>query len=380
LLRIYKVNFLLIPIVLVSFVGLISFGQYNVFPAASIFEAVAFLIVGWLSWRMSEQIAILSVFIFIYISYFYARAIFTSEANLFDIIVATKAFIYLLLIGLATGKKILMPLKLERLFNILLVVFLVKYLYSIIFSLDDRPGVFTENNFELMTLFILAIGVKALRGNLYKAEIFALLFITALSGSRSGAIELMFLIFLGIHFNYDIKLSLYKRLPTLAMLLIVVVVGFFILDSRSSGGIEAIDRYRFLMLFIDETSSWSIWQWAVGSAPLTALSSSTCSSLYYYQQLFSFNGDGSCYSVIFHSMLLRAVFDHGLLSLLFINFFLWKVLKKSGYNSKTIVQVIGVLAINGLSVSSFNSIFAVLPIMLLVMVNMSEKLRISRAC
>jgi hypothetical protein len=73
--------------------------------------------------------------------------------------------------------------------------------------------------------------------------------------------------------------------------------------------------------------------------------------------LFSRSGNGTCYSVVFHSFLLRAIFDHGILGLVFIIFSAYKLLVVSGVRKGAAVVFVAIVIINGLSVSSFNNLF-----------------------
>jgi hypothetical protein len=95
-----------------------------------------------------------------------------------------------------------------------------------------------------------------------------------------------------------------------------------------------------------------------GAFPLTPLSPGSCGSLAFYEILFSKTDPGVCYSVIFHSFLMRAVFDHGLLGLVLLYGLLWLGLRRSGMVVRDALALLGLITLSALSVSAFNSVFA----------------------
>ena len=119
-----------------------------------------------------------------------------------------------------------------------------------------------------------------------------------------------------------------------------------------------------MMVFVDEVRYWPAWKFLFGSMPLTPLSSASCSSLAYYHDLFSFSGDGRCYSVILHSYFLRVIFDHGIIGLAFLLLFMMISLRKSGYAKNEVFVFLGIICSSALSVSAMNSVFVSLAIAL----------------
>ncbi|WP_216073902.1 hypothetical protein, partial [Acinetobacter baumannii] len=91
--------------------------------------------------------------------------------------------------------------------------------------------------------------------------------------------------------------------------------------------------------------------------PITALSPESCRSLSFYDVLFSYSGNGSCYSVILHSYFFRVIFDHGAFGLVLLFSFLAVALRKYGYSKMDVGVVIGILSASALSVSAMNSVF-----------------------
>jgi len=145
----------------------------------------------------------------------------------------------------------------------------------------------------------------------------------------------------------------------IGFILFGVVIAVFI-DRLDGRAVESIDRFKFLNNFVIETKGWRLIDYIIGAPRLSPLSENVCDNLRYYSSLFSLSGDGSCYAVIFHSYILRAIFDHGVLGLLMLFYVVFYKLKISGYTQKDSLVFIAVLLLNGLSVSSFNSVYFVL--------------------
>lgn len=364
--RVHSIG-ILATILFLAVAGMLSPKLFNYLPATLLMEMLFILIALGIKLRLNSHLFFLSIITLGYVFYYTLFGLVVADANVLDVATSVKAFIYLIIIAYLANKMVLKVNTLEIIFKALMYIFLVKYGYSRILGLSERPGVFTENNFELMFVYIIAAGLWQLRGYTKPTEMLILILIAGLSGSRSGVLELLWLAFIGRR-SKNLKINVDRRMNYLTPVLFaaILLISYFIISSRSVGGLEEIDRFKFLLLFLDETKDWSVGQWLVGSNPMTALNSYTCDALAYYENLFSYSGDGRCYSVIFHSMLIRTIFDHGILGLFFIFYFIWRVMRTSFYDGKTIGSVIGILLINALSVSSFNSVYASLAIGILV--------------
>ncbi|MDO5978841.1 hypothetical protein [Flavivirga spongiicola] len=148
----------------------------------------------------------------------------------------------------------------------------------------------------------------------------------------------------------------------------LLLVAYIIMKDRTGGGldIEKMDRFRFFLVFLDEIKSWNFINFLFGNERITSLSCESCEKLSWYKNSFSYKNDGSCYSVILHSYLLRVILDHGIVGLSVILLFLTRVLRYSGITLKDSFVVIGIVVINGLSVSSFNSVFFVMGLLFVI--------------
>jgi hypothetical protein len=150
--------------------------------------------------------------------------------------------------------------------------------------------------------------------------------------------------------------KIYKTILFLAGFIFIFLLIFLVFSSRGDN-IEKIDRYKFMLIFFQETHDWSFFQYLTGAPRITSLSDLASKQLSFYEGLFSYAGDGNCYSVILHSYLLRIIFDHGIIGLVCVIFFTYEILKMSCIDKKIIWVTISILIFNGLSVSSFNSVF-----------------------
>ncbi len=298
-------------------------------------------------------------------------AVELNGVHILDFLLAYKIFIYLPLLAFLTNERFFSRSSVEKLFILLLITFFVKYSSDQVFSISSRPVVFRENNYELMFLAVMFYLYTFFTPN-RKPPILVLLLVLAiffLSGSRSALAILMAIIVL-IYFK-DIKS--YSIIPAIFIFLISLVTFLLVFfDRMDERGVESIDRLRFFLVFVSETNSWSFINYLIGAERISALSEYGCHSLKDYPDLFSFKEDGSCYSVIFHSYILRVIYDHGIIGFLFILFAVYKLLSLKGYPKKFIFATVIVFLLNALSVSSFNSVFFALSMVVLLGVNKTE--------
>ncbi len=301
-----------------------------------------------------------TIVIFVYIigSLIYATQIHSHY--ILDFFLIYKSFIYLFFLTLIVGKIVLNKNNIKIFINIIFILFLLKYSLSHLFNFIHRPFIYTENNFEIM--FIATLYLYVSLNYKEKKGIYLLLFgiITFLSFSRSGIGIFVFVALM----SYINKISIKLVIGALFMSPILIFLMYFIFVSRGDG-IENLDRLNFLRVFFNETSHWTAMEYFLGSPRITQLDYSSCQELSFYEVLFSKSGNGDCYSVIFHSFILRVIFDHGILGFIFILYVTFKLLTLSNIPKKTTYIFIGIFVLNGLSVSSFNSVFFPLSMILL---------------
>ncbi len=337
--------------------GLATYSDYNILPATPIFELVLFATAALLIRKPRKKIAFFLFISFFYVSLSFAYSAFITGTHILDYAQAYKAFIYIIPLCFFYRRKVFSSDQLCVFVKVLLIFFLLKYSYSIVLNVNERmgsrPAILVENNFELIFLITVFYIASPFLGKTKNFWFLVLAIITVISGSRSSLGALM-IAFAGIYLNrLTIKTAFY-----LFLFLLLTIVVFFIFYSRLEGGdIESIDRFRFMLIFIEETKNWGLPNYAFGTAPVTPLSGTSCSLLGYYQTLFSYSGDGSCYSVILHSYIMRALFDHGLVGLAFLFLFIYRALRGCEYSPFQALCIIGIYFSSALSVSAMNSVF-----------------------
>jgi len=311
--------------------------------------------------------------IIFYLIYYYFISISIKNQTLEDTIYPTKFLFYFILFYFIKNfeKQFISMRHLEKFGNIVIYIFLFKYLASSVTDYSVRPTLFIENNFELLMPLIISAGIWGFRGFVKLHEIIFLFIIIYLSKSLSSTLEFLALFVFSVN-----KIQLYgdrflelkkNHLVRIILYLIPISILLLVLAQRSISvsSFENIDRYRFFMVFLNEAYSWHWTNWIFGTPPITPLSSSACSELSFYSGLFS-KREGSCFSVILHSMNLRIVYDHGILGFLLTYLLLWNLLKNSFFKN-VFHSIFAILLINGLSVSSLNSIYFAIPLSILLL-------------
>ncbi len=300
---------------------------------------------------------------YLVLSYIYAVEM--RGANAEDFLLIYKCFIYLFFLSFVAGKKLMTFEATNRLLFVLMGLFFVKYVAMIVVKGDDRPILYMENNFELMLLYALYL----IRFTVTKKNALPILgfigLITILSLSRSSL--LMYCVVVLYAFA-----ELYKKLRVFILPAAIVLLGgvIMLIFSQRDSSIEEIDRFKFMMVWWSQVKDWDLYQWLVGAPRITNLSPGACRFFYHWiDSLFSRSGNGTCYSVVFHSFLLRAIFDHGILGLVFIIFAAYKLLAVNGVRRDVAWVFVSLVIINGLSVSSFNNLFYAMSTVFLMTTN-----------
>ena len=334
-------------------VGVVSAGQWNALPAESLLEVV---FIAATALCLSRPDGSARKFLLVSVAYLTGKTllfVLGGGDQWYDFVQAYKAFFYLLGLAFYIRRRLFDGPRLAKVVALLLVACLVKYGYSQLLGWDSRPGLYGENNYELIMIIGLFWVSSPYMGRRRPVLFLVLTLVVLLSGSRSAALALVLL--------YAVMyLRLRNRLWPLHVLGIAVVGAAVIalFAARDSQGLEAIDRYNFLQIFLNEVHGWPPWEFLTGSYPLTPLSPQSCTDLSFYQSLFSHADPSVCYSVILHAYLLRGIFDHGLIGLVVLYGLLWFALRRSGAGARDIVLLLGVLTISGTSVSAFNNVFA----------------------
>lgn len=279
-----------------------------------------------------------------------------------DFLYSDKYFIYLAILGIFASSRTIEAKTIKFLLIAFLSGCLIKYGYSQLLRIDDRPKLLLENNYEqmmLLTLFAIHTAIERWYGRRPPHYFVALLVIVvALSGSRSALIALL-----------PILVHLYAK-PTIAhillLLMIVPIVSVLVLVifEMRVGASGHIDRVAFFEVFTDEVRRFDIWNYIIGMKPLSPLSSQSCHQLSYYQSLFSAQDNGLCYAPVLHSYMLRSFHDHGILGALlpFSAIFFFLGTRNYTKTEKLVILSIGFLC--GFSVSGIGANFVAFPLAL----------------
>lgn len=366
-------NITLLLFLILCISGLFSMLQathrYNILPSNLMVECSILFFTFLYITSLNKKIMFFTIVVFIYLLYTFIKGIIFDKINIFDYIIAYKAFFYIFILSFFIKKDIYSKEFLFKLLRMLLIFFFIKYFVSVATKIELRPGVFTENNFELMFILILFyLEYILLNKKINLLNTFLLVCIFILSGSRSGIATLGFLFFMMYAFKLDKKI-----LIRLIFVVLIFAIIIFIFMQRGQV-ITSTDRFRFFMFFLYDIKDWGLINFLFGSnGVLVPLSDFTCNELSYYDSLFSHKGDGSCYSVIYHSYILRAVYDHGLAGLFFICTFYFYALKISKFSTWQSLTILGIILLNSLSVSAFNNVFIIVAIIFVLGVNKNDK-------
>ncbi|EPF5080520.1 hypothetical protein ACSSTY_001000 [Vibrio cholerae] len=344
-----------------SLSGIVSYNSYNLINADISFEVLILLSFLLIKKQISESAIIYLTVLYLIYSFFMSQI---RGANEIDFLLAYKSFFYIIILSFFCGKDLFYEDDVKKLYHMLLVFFFIKYVLWHIISHSDRPGLFSENNFEILFLLLLTIAIYRLNERLNLFEIMALTSIIFLSGSRSGSLAfLVMLIFL-----YIKEISLSTLIKLFMIGIISVGVGVIFILRMDINNLESIDRFVFLQSLLLSIKDFSIIEYFWGTKPLTTLPPVVCSQLSYYDVLFSKNNDGTCYSVVLHSYLLRTFYDHGIVGIIFSFYALNRFLIRSNIEIRIRLATISIIFINGLSVSALNTVYCTLGLIILLSV------------
>lgn len=340
-------TFALVTFFLISFVFMFLDRSVHFILAFDLFISLSIL---FFRINLSSFIQLILVVLYLFYNVSFVLLNYGPE-YLRDLFITIKFLIYFSILLCIYRQEVISRDSLNRIVNILLFLFMVKYVIMRVLG-EPRPSLYTENNFELCFLSILYI-VNVYSGYSSKFKFLILVSIILISGSRSAVLGL-FLIYL-----YEFKplkgsiVNLTVKLIFLGMLL--GILGFVIMSRMTAGGVEEVDRYVFLMAFIQSVKQFSFLELLIGAPPLTALAPEICQRLEFYQPLFSSVDPNTCYPVILHSFWFRIILEHGIVFTSIFLILIFKVLLSKGFSVRISLYVLALLGINGLSVSSYNS-------------------------
>ena len=303
---------------------------------------------------------------FLYILFSYIYAVGWQGANVLDFLLIYKCFVYLFFLTFLVGKQFMSFVTTNRALVIIFSLFFLKYLFAIVIRGHPRPILYMENNFELMFVYALYLIRYMVTKEKYLYWLAFAGLITILSLSRSSLLMYSVLVLFVIYDSFK-----KTRVFIIPGALMVLGIAVYMIFSARSDSIEDVDRYRFMLVWWSQVKDWDLFSWLFGSPRISRLSSGACSYMNYFKMMFSKSGDGTCYSVVLHSFLLRIIYDHGILGLVFVIFAVYQCLVKSGIRRDVILVFITIVIINGLSVSSFNNLFFAISMVFLMTTNIT---------
>jgi len=352
-------------ILLVGGIASVPFlGSYSPLPMTALLDAWVVVFAVTLLPRLSKGnfgvLAVLAVYGFTRIFFVVA-----SEAPVVDALQAYKWILYLLLLVVAVDRKWTKSNLLVRTTIVLIGLALLKSLATrLILGAGERPGLFTENNYEIALFAGLIAVVYSRLGRYRLLVVLALAGLTLLAGSRSGSVAVVGLVVYALS-QSRVRDSFIRYLGVLSLFL-MAAIPVIIFQSRAAVS-TSIDRLNFLEVFFNEVSEWGPLEWIFGSTPITPLSDAACQHLSYYQLLFASDGSGQCYSVILHAFILRVLFDAGIFGLLLAFGVAFYLMRKARVRTALLVCLMFIAVTNSLSVSGLNNAYVALPIALAIL-------------
>lgn len=367
--RIYFSNVLIGVLCLFAVISFFQFVGFYLYSDTYI-EAVLLALLGLGALSFQPRFLAIQTALTGYVVVCGIYAVLFGETFYLDFALSYKAIFFLILLGMLVKKKFFSERLYLSLYWFLLFCFFLKYLGSVLILSFGRPFLFVENNFELLFLAILVMYKFLLVQRISLSEWIVIFMIAVLSGSRSGFFQLI-VVFSACYFRWDLRI---KTLGIYVLLSALGVAFAFVMLSRLDTGsaFEDIDRYRMLLLFFSETSSWNFWDYFFGSPRMTPLNPDACRAMFYNEDLLSLSGDGSCYSNIFHSFILRGIFDHGILILFLMHAILYQILRAAEISPFHSLVIVFLFVFNGLSVSGLNNVFGLLGVALITTVFKDE--------
>jgi len=342
--------------------GFLSFGRAHIFDVSGFIDiaSFAFVLANIRSISRTQLIILCLVIPVIFYSF---SVVFFDAKNLVDYLIIIKPLVYLALLYCLDFKSGIGKRGFTPFVKIIFFLFFVKYLFSVILGLNVRPLLLRENNFELMFIFALYCIFLFSPLKLGRLFHFFVLGIVALSGSKSGLIIYLFLGILYSIYNLGIKS---RSIAIIITITIIIMIGLITkLPNSLLLEIQAVDRFAMAVVSWREFQGLSLIEWVLGKPFITPLMTSSCSALYFYPGLFSHAGDGSCYSVILHMFNFRAIYDYGLLGTLIIWLGVYDIFTRILKDRRMSIIITVTFMLNGFSVSSINSSFFLLTVIVL---------------
>ncbi len=354
-----------------AFLEFLGVFQSNIINPTNVLEITFFLLCAYNFRPENVKLAITSLILFIAgISLILLSR--TVEVPYFESIRAYKWLFFLSALIVIKKELQLSDAFVRKIYLTLLFSISASYIIQTVLNgLDSRPTLIIENNYEcalLIGLFVVNISNANLSLSRKNLTVNAVLVLTILMSQSRSALITLVLVALVIFLKSE---NSKKRIfPGIILVIGCVSLVIYTFNNRGTS-LGNLDRFRFLNLFLGEFEAKSNISKFFGNWVIQPLNPEVCIQLRFYSSLQDNEILGSCYSVVFHSYLIRAVHDFGLLGTILIFFsygkFLYSRLEK---NAATCLFFIAVT--NSLSVSGINNVYVVLPMMIALLSNSSS--------
>ena len=345
----------------VAFIGYSKYTYIDIRPFADVLIAIILTIAA----ARNKTFIRLNAYLFIYlvfILYIIISIFLNFKFSYFSHYLITLKQILYVSIFIFASQTIIKCIRLRyllSLYQILLLFALTKYSVSLVFELNDRPLLFTENNFEIpffaiLYCFLLPSFHKPSR------EFLLIVLLVALSGSSSGLLVLIFVTII----TFEKHLDAFRIIIISPVIITLIGVGLF---AKFSNGLEAIDRFHYLLAAFETLSVRDGIGIAFGY--IGPLEKESCDALNYMSGKFA--DDGSCFSNIVYIGIIRTIIDYGVIGSLLLYFSLYRALRNN-HSGGLCFAIIAITAMNGLSVSGLYNNMIALSILLTLLVGGNE--------
>lgn len=269
-----------------------------------------------------------------------------------------KILLYLLIIlTVASSNAAISRAHITQLFKVIIYLVFIKYAVSLTLGLNTRPIFFTENNFEVIfftTMFLCSIAKPELFE--FKKGFRIATFLTiVMSGSASGALGLISSVSL-------LKFKDILRSPIIIFIgSLVCIFPLYLVFSKFSNGLEAIDRYQYIIAAIATLSERSYPELILGPGYIKPMAAETCKTLSYLST--KITPEGQCFSSILSVGLLRQTLDFGLIPILLGHVLLFRIFRFYKVPKNFSLALLVLVIANGLSVSGLGNQFWILSVL-----------------
>jgi hypothetical protein len=321
------------------------------------------ILLGLKFWKGRVLASSLFAFFLITVFFFYITIALVDGNSMTEAIKASKWIGYLgIFYGISTSGIPEFNQEIFKITKFLTLALLISYSYQF-FLIESfgRPYLITENNYEiglLTLLFVTCIQISTREELLKLGKWIPLLIgVGVLGQSKSGTFSIVVVVLFYVSREYKFNAST----PLKFLLLISSAsLSFFALSFLRGISLSGTDREYFFYIFRDEIFGRNIFESIFGNGILQPLSTDSCTALIYFALQLIPNGNGVCYSVIFHSFILRLIIDFGFFGLIFCFVALVKIYQRKTLGAGTLF-FIAIIVINSISVSGLNNPYIALP-------------------